>query len=262
MKIPMRNQEGFTLAEVLVALALAALVSSIAFATLSAQNKAYLAQTEQVTMQQNLRAGFNLMVSEIRQAGYDPKGTSGAGMISAQSDRIQFSMDRDGDGKVLGEPGEYLSYSIYASDGKPNLGRKSTNTAVNSAVAENIEALGFAYAIDSDGDGELDTRQGRVIWAVDVNGTWQDLDVNGDGLISEADDVDADGMIAGINTGMAVRMEDIRAVRVWMLARTEYPTQDFTAAGRYLLGRRVLTPRDHYRRRLFSGLILCRNLGS
>jgi type IV pilus assembly protein PilW len=151
-------------------------------------------------------------------------------------------------------------------------------------VAENVEALGFAFAFDSDGDGELDNYNvggNRVtIWAVDTdddNELDANLDTDNDGDI-DADDgpgAGGNGLIVGQalvdfdgNPIADVLLEDIRAVRVWMLGRSARRDTKLADRNTYVIGRQVLTPstdadpdNDQRRMRLSVTTIKCRNMG-
>jgi type IV pilus assembly protein PilW len=102
-----------------------------------------------VAMQQNLRAGMDLLEREIRMAGYDPAGTSDAGIVTAQDSSIRIKEDLDGDGLTSGS-NEDITYSLYdsGSDGDTDLGRDTGGG--NQLLAENIDALNFVY-LDENG---------------------------------------------------------------------------------------------------------------
>lgn len=261
------NTSAFTLVELLVAMALSGIVGLALYSAFINQSRIYSVQEDVVDMQQNLRAGFDLMEREIRMAGFDPTGSAEAGIVSADVEKIVFTLDLTGTGDVpdgtTDDPNEYLTYSLYTSAGEARLGRKSTSNPMeyNKPVVENITALRFAYAYDKDNDGFLETDGGQTIWAVDVGGTWHDLDVNDDGLISEADDLNGDGSIPGEDTGDPFNADDIRAVRVWLLGQSAHPDRRFRDDRSYVLGNKVVTPDNGYRHRLFTSVIQCRNMG-
>lgn len=247
-----RKNKGFTLIEVLVALAIVGIVGIAMTNLLITNQRVYSDQDEVVAMQQNLRSGFDIMVQEIRMAGFAGDADTGAGIISAgtDSDSIVFTMDLDEDGAL-----ETITYARPA--GVSNLERNGA------AIAEGITALGFAYAIDADGDdeGDLDTDGGNTIWAVPSGGNWFDLDTNDDGFITAADDTDSSGTLDGNDTGIAVDVADIRAVRVWLLAETDHDSLSFSESSSFVVGEKVISPGDNKRHRLLTTTIKCRNLG-
>ncbi len=66
------RQEGFTLVELLVAIAIFAMVVMGVFYLWSGNQIAYLQGSEAAEIQQNARAAMEQMAREIRLAGYDP----------------------------------------------------------------------------------------------------------------------------------------------------------------------------------------------
>lgn len=68
------NQRGFTLAELLVAMAIVALIMAGLMTLLKKGNESYLAGANQVEAQAALRAALERMTQEIREAGYNPRG--------------------------------------------------------------------------------------------------------------------------------------------------------------------------------------------
>ena len=109
--------------------------------------RTYNAQLQVTEIQQNLRAGLDALVADLRMAGYAKGSDAEVGLVNAGRKSVQFTMDltRDGDSD---DANENLIYSLYKSGKIPRLGRKSAG-GNNSPVAEYIEAIGFAYAFDS-----------------------------------------------------------------------------------------------------------------
>jgi type IV pilus assembly protein PilW len=285
------NKQGFTLVELLVAIAISGIVAGAIFTAFQSQQKSYLAQDQVAEMQQNLRAAMDFVVRDIRMAGYS-QGAPGFGITDIRPKNIndivdvtitgngafEFTADFDDNGTLSG--GETISYSICDSpigtggDGINDLGRNSGGG--RQLAAENIEALGFAYAFDANGDGILDTYNvggsEQVIWAVDSDGDNdldRNLDTNGDGDIDENDGPGpgGNGLIGG--TAIAdVSPQDICAVRIWMLSRTEHRDNRFLNTKTYTIGNKVITPNtdadlnnDNSRMRLLETTVKCRNMG-
>jgi len=284
------DRKGFTLVELLIAMAISGIVAGAIYTAFQSQQKSYLIQEQVTEMQQNLRAGMDLMVREIRMAGYS-QGAPGFGITDicprdkgdiidvniTGNGAFEFTADFDNNGTLSG--GETISYSVYDSpvaspDGINDLGRDSGGG--RQLVAENIEALGFAYAFDANGDGILDTYNvggnNQVIWAVDSvgdNDLDRNLDTNGDGDIDENDGpgVGGNGLIAGTAIPV-VAPQHIRAVRIWMLARTGHGDNSFLNTKTYTIGNKVITPstdtdlnNDNLRMRLLVTTVKCRNMG-
>jgi len=140
---------GVTLVELMIAVAISGFVIAAIYMSYKAQQRASFIQDEVASMQQNARAALSVMEDDIRMAGYDPLGSSGATIESANATLIHFTMDLDRDGNVT-ESGENIVYSLYTSGSISTLGRKPNGTgSSNSAVAENIDYLEFRYLDDN-----------------------------------------------------------------------------------------------------------------
>lgn len=149
------SNHGFTLAELLVAMALSGLVMTSIYSVYNSQQKSYVLTEQVAAMQQNLRAAMYSMAKNIRMAGCDPTSTSGAGIITAASDSIQFTMDihdgldNDADGTV-DEDSEIGNVDGFTDDTNENIsyylndGNLVSNSDDN-IIAENIEVLEFVY---------------------------------------------------------------------------------------------------------------------
>jgi prepilin-type N-terminal cleavage/methylation domain-containing protein len=70
MHSPLRQNKGITLIELLVALAITGILLAGVYRTFIGQQKTYTSQEQVVDMQQNVRAGINRMMREIRMAGF------------------------------------------------------------------------------------------------------------------------------------------------------------------------------------------------
>lgn len=161
------NNRGFTIIEILIALALGLIVFASLFAVFNAENRSYDRQADIAEMQQNARTALDIMGREIRMAGYDPTGTAFAGIVEAEKSLIHFTLDitstygpdePDGDTQ---DPNEDVVYSLYESGGIQKLGRK-TGAGVNQPVAEYIDALTFEYLTDSGGTAASISEIGKI----------------------------------------------------------------------------------------------------
>jgi len=161
------NNRGFTIIEILIALALGLIVFASLFMVFNAENRSYALQADIAEMQQNARAALEIMSREIRMAGYDPTGTALAGIVEAEKDRIHFTLDitstygpdePDGDTQ---DPNEDVVYSLYTSSGIQKLGRRTGN-GVNQPVAEHIDDLTFEYLTDSGGAATSVSEIGKI----------------------------------------------------------------------------------------------------
>ena len=139
---------GFTLVELLVAMAISSIVLASVAAAYRTQIRTHATQQMVVDMQQNIRGAMYIMQREIRMAGHDPTGLSGASILVADDAELQFQSDDNEDGDFIGgdDPMEQVRYAMTA-DGA--LGRQLWNGPL-SPLAENIDAINFVYLDGAD----------------------------------------------------------------------------------------------------------------
>jgi type IV pilus assembly protein PilW len=229
LDIPGHNRNrGFTLVELMIALVVSGVIVAAIYSTYVAQQRTALAQEQVVEMQQNIRAGLDIMEREIRMAGYNPRRTAiGTGITTANATQLVFGFVADTDQMNNNpvavnatidevdevETVEYYLYDAYA-DADMDLGRRTpTNTQ---AVAENIDAVEFYYI-----------------------------------------------MADGTKTLTPVTLTDIRSVQVSILARASRIDPSFTNSATYTtVSNATWGPyNDNFRRRLLVTTIHCRNMG-
>jgi type IV pilus assembly protein PilW len=143
------NRYGFSLIELLVAMAVSSIVMAGICTAYYSQNRSYITQEQVSAMHQNLRSALCFTEREIRMAGFDPSGISNAGIITGAAGAIRFTLDLNGDGDT-NDSNEDITFSLYdyKGDGVNDLGRKD-GAGDYQAVAENIDALNFVY-LDKD----------------------------------------------------------------------------------------------------------------
>ena len=288
-----KSNRGLTLIELLIALALAAVVTGASYQLYQTRQRSHVAQELIVDMQQSARTAVALMKREIRMAGYNPAGRDGldndgangiddpgespaVGIEEARASMIHISFDYDGDMNKEGV-GENISYGFakkYDADGDgiadsgcAPLGRKSKEGDLY-PMAENVQAIRFAYAFDHDGgspDGRSDeSPNGHVIWAYDSDDDKlldRLLDANDDGVIDAADQSGEKDLVSRGWTTEPIPLGYIRAVRAWILARTRAPVPGHYDHRNYAVGDVIIASNDRYQRRLLSVTVYCRNLG-
>jgi type IV pilus assembly protein PilW len=235
---------GFTLLELMIAIAIFGIASGAIYATYQNQQDSYLIQEQIADMQQNLRAGMYFLTRGIKLAGYDPNESAEATLDSQNIARVaefRFAYDENEDGTI--QNNEYIRYALTsdgsngiddsARDGLRNslpchLGRETGVPPNNSglqAVADNVDAVEFLYHL-------------------------------------------ADGTI----TASPSIFSDIRAVDVSLLIRTGEQIKGYNDESTYYPasnpehqtgeGRKVWGPfNDPYQRRLLITQIKCRNIG-
>jgi type IV pilus assembly protein PilW len=148
---PMKHKEdkGFTLVELLVAMAIASMVLAAVVSAYYVQVRGQNTQEALTDMNQTARAAMEIMVGEIRLAGCDVLKSSGATILAATANQLSFTMDI-GDGVTFQpdgdttDPNESVIYSLYVDgDGNQNLGRDTGGGP--QPLARNVDALDFVY---------------------------------------------------------------------------------------------------------------------
>lgn len=275
----MKIEKGFTLIEVLVVLLMSSVILSSLMSVFQSQQKSTVVQTNVADMQQTLRAAMDFIVRDIRMAGYDPERSGNFGFEdigfknyggdddSSGHGYLQISWDEDEDGSL--DSNELISYSLFndseVAPGSVALMRKLESQTTRQPLAGYVIAMGFAFAIDDDEDGELDLdSSGNVMWVFDSGNDddWENLDSDGDGDITVSDlGGGSSGKIFGTDTGLKASLGNIRAVRIWLLARSQASDKDYFDDNSYVVGRDVIQPNDNFRHRLLERVVLCRNMG-
>jgi len=176
------NNHGFSLIELVVAMAVTGVVVGAVYSVYHAQQRSYNTQQEIVEMQQNIRAAMQLMEREIRMAGYTPFEESGSGIQNAAADSVRFTMDihdgmdNDADGRTdesdeIGngdddttDTGEDITYFIADPDGDGvfDLFRRDASSGADQILAKNVDALNLVY-LNNAGSATSDLNQIRSV---------------------------------------------------------------------------------------------------
>jgi prepilin-type N-terminal cleavage/methylation domain-containing protein len=89
----MRKEKGFTLVELLVAMAISGIVVAAVYTAFVTQQKSYTVQNQVAETQQNARVGLDLIAREVRMAGYGQPAWS-----------MNADTDGDGDDEAVTDP--------------------------------------------------------------------------------------------------------------------------------------------------------------
>lgn len=290
-----RRMRGFTLVELLVTIVVASIAMSGILSVYVSQTKAYAVNDDLADMQQNLRAALYLMKSDIRNAGRNPDMNDTVGIVNVG----RFNVDAD---DPNGYPGitmtsflalngagtanmniiQTISYQVMDVDGdgrrelRRMVSRSDTGSGGWDLVMDGIEDIGFAYAVDADHDMDLDRAGGganaTIIWAVDTDATVgldTNCDANADGDFTEDDYDDTTGVVDTVSgsIGAQVPLRDIRAVQIFLLARSQREFRDHDDTNTYVLGHKMLDHslldaddvRRHHRYALLTGAVALNN---
>ena len=237
-----RAQSGFTLIEMMIALAVIAIILAATYTTHSIQQKSQRVQDQVAVVQQNLRAALIIMTRDIREAGCDPKEVSGANIVAATAGQIRFTRDISG-------------HAVSPNDGDGD------TLDLNEDI---IFAIDPAVDTDANPDGIPDAALVGNLTRNDVNdgtGTWQPIAQNIERL--EFAYLDDTGNLIATPIITQSEINRIRAVQVSMLVRAVQPDQNFRDATTYTTAAgTVWGPfNDNFRRRFAATTIQCRNKG-
>ena len=284
------NNQGFSLVELLMAMAISLVVMAGVYKVYVTQQDSYLLQEQVAEMQQNSRIAKYVLMRDIRMAGYNPTGKHNAGdfvtsfvaklpndglpdddpdRTSTDSKSIAFTLDYNGNGVLDKSLDEQIAYRVAGESlQRFDVGNNSWLT-----VVEHIEALAFAYAFDNNGDGDIDTTSSsdkHIIWAIDADDSDNDerlkvnLDGNNDEAIDASDDTNGDGLIddddAGTSLVTPVDLDKIVAVKIWLLAKTGQSDRRYSRSETYVVGNRIVAKNDQNHRNLLAITVKCRNM--
>jgi type IV pilus assembly protein PilW len=215
---------GFTLVELLITLLIFSVVSTAIYTSYLTQQKTYITQGQVTAMQQSIRTGMYHLERELRMAGFDPHNTAKSGFLIANSDELQISADLNENGTLLkdGGPSFDTDENIHYAIVENSLKRKS-GIGYLQPLAENIDAINFIY-----------------------------LDEDNDVLNPDLGDVPANDF------------KKIRSVQITMVARTDKPDPEYRDTNVYRNQQDEIilaAQNDHYRRRMLTTTIRCRNMG-
>ncbi len=150
-------------------------------------------------------------------------------------------LDTDGNGLCdTGRPVYLIENATFCVDNNLTLRRISGNVAGNNcpntddAIAENIEDLQFAYAVDANEDGQVD-------------------DQNGNGIIDSGD---------FLNGAVVTDPSTIKAIRMNILARADRPDPNYRSLGNppsVIENRNHNLTNDDFKRRWWQTVVTMRN---
>lgn len=200
-----KKSDGFSIVEMLIAVAIGLIVLAGLVVVFVSQKKAYDVQAQVTEMNQNARAALDMISGDVAVAGYDPTDAGFVG-IPYHADQLQLRADLDGDGNTDG-PNEDVTYVLTGTV----INRISITGGTPVAFAENVEAFTFQY-LDSGGNTttdpdeiqkvriELTTRTSRPDPSFAENGGYRTRTLSSDVIPRNL----AETIVAFLNTGTGV----------------------------------------------------------
>lgn len=140
-----RKQYGFTLIELLIAMAVFSILMAAVYNVYISSNRSITIQNVSAGAQQSVRAGIEIMVQDVRMAGYDPLKNSGASIEIAQAGKIRITSDRNEDNVINDADFERISYEL--SGGQLNrILYEGTDSETILPMIDNVTDLVFTYS--------------------------------------------------------------------------------------------------------------------
>ena len=152
------DAKGVTLIELLVVLVLSGLVIGGTYRLFVAQTKAYTVQDQVVEVQQGIRSAMEILLRDLRMAGFDSDS------LSSKISIVNPIIAGDHSVTVNYEYDDTHRYEVIYALNNKTLTRQLTifpdvgpSTATTDTLLENVEALNFTYGVDTNDDGSLES---------------------------------------------------------------------------------------------------------
>ncbi len=151
------SSNGFTLAEVLIVMAIIGVVLGAIYGVFTSSNRSYRTQDRVANAQQSVRVGIHFMAEDIRMAGFDPLRSAGAGFELATSNKLRFTADMNMKNGIENTKRERITYEFYVDPDDPNKRQlrrclyEGTGSESWQPLIDNVSALSFTY-LDGEGN--------------------------------------------------------------------------------------------------------------
>lgn len=160
-KRPMLDKKGVTLIELLVVLVISGIVIGGVYRVFISQTKAYTVQDQVAEIQQDVRGAMEIMVRDIRMAGFQSRAF---GSATIENSPIVTPLN----GNSITVNYEYnsttntITYALAVQpDGSSSLTR-TLNAGTPEPLLSNVTNLNFTYGIDANGDKTIDDIDGET----------------------------------------------------------------------------------------------------
>jgi len=133
----MKNEKGFTITELLIAMLIGGIVMAAAYSSFISQQKSYQTTESVSFLQQNLRASMYFISKDLRMAGFNPGKELSFGFTSITANSVTFTMDSNENNTL--DTGETITYDIDSNNLRRNAG------AGAQPIADNITSMVIEY---------------------------------------------------------------------------------------------------------------------
>lgn len=139
---------GFTIIELLIAMAVGLIVLGALCSTFIIQDRTYDVQEQISEMVQSARGAIDMMTRDIQMAGYNPTGATFDGVTYSTS-QLQIQSDLNGDGDT-GDTDENIVYAHDAANLRINRNGVPFVDNIQAFAIEYLNSAGSATATSSD----------------------------------------------------------------------------------------------------------------
>jgi type II secretory pathway component PulJ len=153
---------GFSVIELVVALAVMLLVMTGIISLFTTLNRTYTTQNVAAAVQQVVRTGIDIMTRNIRMAGFNPLNINPIGIVEASTNKIRFRLDLDGNGEIEADADRNEDIAYLLNGNKQLIQQLNGNNASNRSLVDNVSDLKFKY-LDADGQETYDVDNVRAV---------------------------------------------------------------------------------------------------
>jgi type IV pilus assembly protein PilW len=164
------NKKGITLIELLVGLVLCAIVIAGIYRLFVVQSKAYTVQDQVVEVQQSIRSAMEVLLRDLRMAGYDSDS------INSKISIANHVLPGDHAVTINYEYDDTHRHEITYSLVNGNLTRQLTifpdggpSSSTTETILENVDALDFNYGVDDGDEGDAMNRWASNVADINTN---------------------------------------------------------------------------------------------
>ena len=156
------SQKGITLIELLVVLVIGALLVGGIYRLFVAQTRAYTVQDQVVEVQQSIRGAMEIMLRDLRMAGFDSDdlnskiSIANSIIVADHSVTVNYEYDDTTQYTLV-----YQRDAVTSTLTRQLTTTKDDGTTVagpQEVVLLNVDALDFTYGLDANVDGAMDDR--------------------------------------------------------------------------------------------------------
>ncbi len=151
-----KEQSGFSLIELLVALVIMSVVSLAIYGVFSVSSRIYTTQGVTADVQQSVRAAMEVMLQDIRTAGLDPTSSGNFGIEVAETTKLRLTSDsidagiNDFNGVLNDTNSERITYELVGTQLDQIL-YETTASEDSEPLISDVQNLTFTY-FDADGN--------------------------------------------------------------------------------------------------------------